>query len=617
MTLLKGKGNKTSNKKKTVSPPQGSEKETGQRSVRSTREQMTYLIILIVFVLVTVFVDIRDNEQKPPPQYSLENGWTIESGLNVNLNDLPTGEHMIMHDLGDLPLNRFSLCLKSIDTTFTVYADGKSIYDFHPKIPRRLGLSYGMYVHTIPVPEGATTILIRVEPVFPDSPADLNDVFLGNSRQYLVQLFRDNMFSFVQCSITLLIGILFLISGLSSAVLMRSVGIDFIALGGTCALVGFYGFNDTLLLQMLTGRPELIRVLVYICLIFIPFPMLSFVASASGFSRSNLVSGMVTLCLANFLMQLLLTRRGISDYYYLVVISHLIVLLSFVISFCLLAKAKKEKTMSSHLRHTIFFGLISCAVCLTIDLVRSQYFTKYGSSTFTRIGVLIFTVLMINYLMRSQVDSLKKQNRKSTILVGEIAKAFAKVVDMKDTYTNGHSMRVAQYTAMLTKELGYDDETVEKYYNIALLHDVGKIGIPINILKKPGKLTDEEYAVIKTHTTKGYDVLKDISIMPDLAVGAESHHERPDGKGYPKGLSGDSIPRVAQIIAVADCFDAMYSDRPYRKRMEFDKVVSIIKEVSGTQLTPDVVDAFLRLVERGELKNTSGADAPPEDPKSA
>ena len=91
--------------------------------------------------------------------------------------------------------------------------------------------------------------------------------------------------------------------------------------------------------------------------------------------------------------------------------------------------------------------------------------------------------------------------------------------------------------------------------------------------------------------------------MPELAIGAKSHHERPDGKGYPNGLKGDEIPRVAQIIAVADTFDAMYSDRPYRKRMNFDKAVSIIKEVSGTQLTSDVVDAFLRLVERGEFRD--------------
>lgn len=156
---------------------------------------------------------------------------------------------------------------------------------------------------------------------------------------------------------------------------------------------------------------------------------------------------------------------------------------------------------------------------------------------------------------------------------------------------------------MLAKELGYDDETVEKYYRIAQLHDVGKIGIPKAVLNKPGKLTVEEYDLIKSHTIKGYDILKDISIMPELATGAQSHHERPDGRGYPNHLIGSKIPRVAQIIAVADTFDAMYSNRPYRSRMNFEKVVSIIKEVSGTQLTPDVVDAFLRLVEKGEFRD--------------
>ena len=205
--------------------------------------------------------------------------------------------------------------------------------------------------------------------------------------------------------------------------------------------------------------------------------------------------------------------------------------------------------------------------------------------------------------MRRKTRALEKKNQETMAFVGGITEAFAKVIDMKDRYTNGHSSRVAKYTAMLSKELGYDDETVEKYYRIALLHDIGKIGVPPEVLNKPGKLTDEEFEIIKSHTTKGYEALKEITIMPELAIGAEAHHERPDGRGYPNHLKGDEIPRVAQIIAVADCFDAMYSNRPYRNRMNFDKVVSIIKEVSGTQLTPDVVDAFLRLVDKGELRD--------------
>ncbi|WP_049962880.1 HD domain-containing phosphohydrolase [Ruminococcus sp. HUN007] len=205
--------------------------------------------------------------------------------------------------------------------------------------------------------------------------------------------------------------------------------------------------------------------------------------------------------------------------------------------------------------------------------------------------------------VKRRTSYYRKRDRESKTFVREMIEAFAKTIDMKDKYTNGHSKRVANYTAMLTRELGCDEDTVEKYYNIALLHDIGKIGIPAEVLNKPGKLTDKEYSVIQSHSTLGYSVLKDISIMPELATGAHSHHERPDGKGYPQHLKGGEIPRVAQIIAVADCFDAMYSNRPYRDRMNFDKAVSIIKEVSGTQLTTDVVEAFLRLVEKGEFRD--------------
>ena len=220
-----------------------------------------------------------------------------------------------------------------------------------------------------------------------------------------------------------------------------------------------------------------------------------------------------------------------------------------------------------------------------------------------QVVLLIAAVVAVSFIyFRRKAKAYEKRNEEQKTFIREMIEAFAKTIDMKDKYTNGHSGRVAKYTAMLAKELGYDDETVDKFYNIALLHDIGKIGIPEEVLNKPGKLTDEEYKIIQSHSQLGYNVLKDISIMPELATGAGCHHERPDGKGYPRGLKLEEIPRVAQIIAVADTFDAMYSTRPYRKRMNFDKVVSVIKEVSGTQLTPDVVDAFLRLAERGVLK---------------
>ena len=241
---------------------------------------------------------------------------------------------------------------------------------------------------------------------------------------------------------------------------------------------------------------------------------------------------------------------------------------------------------------------------ITVRIVKEKAFRE---TPFFYILCMIAALLLLWTVARLynnyKTKALLKKEEEQKLLIREIVTAFSKTIDMKDAYTKGHSARVAEYTAMLAEELGYDAETVEKYYNIAMLHDIGKIGIPPEVLNKAGKLTDQEFKIIKSHSALGRDVLKEITIMPELAIGAGAHHERPDGKGYPKGLTQENIPRVAQIIAVADTFDAMYSDRPYRKRMNFDKVVSIMEEVSGTQLTADVVEAFLRLVKKGKFRD--------------
>ena len=244
-----------------------------------------------------------------------------------------------------------------------------------------------------------------------------------------------------------------------------------------------------------------------------------------------------------------------------------------------ISMAEVSNYIKSFMNYILIFAVMFLVICIIIGARISIYYKKIVES-----------------------ERLLEQQKRDKDLLKEIIESFAKVIDLKDSYTQGHSQRVARYTAMLAKELGYDENTVERYYNIALMHDIGKVGIPDEVLNKPGKLTNEEYEIIKSHTTRGYETLRNISLMPELATGAGSHHERPDGKGYPKGLKGDEIPRVAQIIAVADTFDAMYSNRPYRKRMNFERAVGIIKDVSGTQLTSDVVDAFLRLVDKGEFR---------------
>ena len=574
-----------------------------QSQQRSTREQVIFFYFLIVFIVVSIYLD-RDSSQPYRGEYtSAESGWMTESGETRNLSDLPAGPQNLRMDMNGVFHVGRSFCVKSMDTFFDVYADGTCIYSYHPSIPKRLGKSYGIYVHTIPIPEKTSQLSLHLEPIFSGTSAALSDAMIADGGVYMRNLFRKNLWIFGFSSVILLVGLFFLIIGIFGKILMKTAGLDFVSFGLLCLLTGFSSFNDTMLLQVLTGHPSLIRVITYICLIFLPYPAMAFFAGATDNGHSKLVPLSLTLCLINFAAQVLLTYLGISDYYYLVYISHGLILVTLVgIGAMLQTFIRRRPHQKEDLIRMLRVGLIACIVGAGIDIFRYYVMKSYGSVGFTRIAVLLITLMMGIYLFREQTRALKQKQHENTVFIHEITDALARVIDMKDKYTNGHSFRVADYTGKLAKELGYDDETVDRYYRIALLHDVGKIGVPKLVLKKASRLTNEEYEVIQEHTRKGYEILKDISIMPELAIGALCHHERPDGLGYPNHLKGDKIPRVAQIIAVADCFDSMYSDRPYRARMNYEKAVSIIREASGTQLTADVVDAFLRLAEKGVFR---------------
>ena len=214
---------------------------------------------------------------------------------------------------------------------------------------------------------------------------------------------------------------------------------------------------------------------------------------------------------------------------------------------------------------------------------------------------LIVGAIMWRYFNR-KIIALEKRRKQQKAFINQTINAFAKAIDFKDRYTNGHSFRVAEYTKKIAQRMGFDEGKIEEIYNIALLHDIGKIAIPDEILNKPSGLNDEEYEVMKSHAKIGNEILKEITSDPKLALGAGCHHERIDGKGYPNGLKGDKIPQVAQIIAVADTFDAMYSTRPYRKKLELSTVLDEIRRIAGTQLNPEIVDVFVSLCDDGEIK---------------
>ena len=195
--------------------------------------------------------------------------------------------------------------------------------------------------------------------------------------------------------------------------------------------------------------------------------------------------------------------------------------------------------------------------------------------------------------------------------------AIAKAVDAKDERTGGHSQRVAEYSRLIAKACGMNKDECQEIEWAARLHDIGKIAIPDAILNKDGRLTDEEYARMKSHTLEGAEILKDFTLLKHVTEGAEFHHERPDGKGYPKGLKGDEIPLYARIIGVADAFDAMTATRVYRKQMDFSYVLGELEKGRGTQFDSKYVDILLNLIHTGEIDINKMYGIPAEESTQA
>ena len=175
--------------------------------------------------------------------------------------------------------------------------------------------------------------------------------------------------------------------------------------------------------------------------------------------------------------------------------------------------------------------------------------------------------------------------------------AIANTIEAKDRYTRGHSNRVARFCVEIATRMGMEEEKIKTLNFMALLHDIGKIGVPDEILNKPMPLDDDDFAIVKQHPTIGSDILKDITSIPDVHLGALYHHERYDGTGYPMGLKGQEIPIEARMIAIADSYDAMSSNRAYREALSKEEVIEELTNGKGTQFDPEILDVFLEMLE--------------------
>ena len=255
----------------------------------------------------------------------------------------------------------------------------------------------------------------------------------------------------------------------------------------------------------------------------------------------------------------------------------------------------------------IFDSTGKCVAYIGIDL--SMLGVKDYNQTFLKWMIAISTLFLLVIILAGyqyfiytrgadEYNVVEQRRIQHNKLFEEISDAMAGAIDEKDRCTDGHSRHVAEYSVKIAKEIGKSDNKCEQIYYAALLHDVGMIGVPKEILTKNGRLTDEEFEHIKEHSVAGGNILSGIYQSPWLSIGARYHHERYDGTGYPEGKKGTDIPEIARIIAVADAYDAMTSDRSYRKAMARETVREELVKGTGTQFDPGFAKIMIQLIDQ-------------------
>ena len=376
---------------------------------------------------------------------------------------------------------------------------------------------------------------------------------------------------------------------------------------GWCMIMGgVWMMGESKLRQILVPNASALGSLCFVMILLCPIPILLYADSIQKQLHRRLYTILGGLALLDFAVCSILTFFGIADYIETLPIGQIILCSILVVGFIhLFIYMHSSRRKSDRL---LLLGLLAAIICISIEAI-SVYFVTSISGLFIGIGMIILLFVNIIRTLRNLQDmelhrqkiEVEKSKQQTERISLQMMQTLATTIEAKDEYTRGHSYRVAEYAALIAKELGWSQDEITNLKHAAHLHDIGKIGIPDSVLNKPTQLTENEDNLLKKHTIIGAEILKDVTLIPHVVEVTRNHHEHYDGSGYPDGLAGTEIPIYARIIAVADCYDAMNSRRIYRNVLSQDEIYEEILKNKGTQFDPEIADIFLTLLTENQI----------------
>ncbi len=599
-------------------------KTIGLKNRKLARDIMAGILTVLIIGLI-VYLVVGEMNKRPNNEPNLRNvetltEWTVvnEDGSTMPIT-LPNSSTLsgqktvtLEKQLEGVPEVYDSLLVWSKGQKIELFINNELWYEYSPERSDGYGINSTYLYLFVPLPKNMTDAKIKIvfTAVLDRDGGKLGEVLIGEQTACLLEIVKLNQLELFLGLFVLLLGVIALIiSTVLSLFTKREVHLYYLA---CCVLVlAFWVVANCRARQFIFPNASVIRDCAYLVL---PLISISFAVYLDRIQDERYHIGYLIIEVASIInlgIVAVLNYTGVAALSDTRMGSLIIIILTMLMTVVTMAYDLFKRKDRSYIYVAV--GLALLALCGIIQLVMEQVLSlSVISGTFMSIG-LIFLVIFGLLQAVKKINQMNTDRNEAIEQVEHLSRtameALAKTVDAKDRYTSGHSMRVAEVACLIAEELGWNDEQISELRFQGMMHDIGKIGVPDSVLNKPGRLNSIEFELVQSHTTVGSDILKNVTSIPGVEKAARHHHERFDGNGYPDHLKGEEIPINARIIGVADAYDAMNSDRIYRKALPKDVIRKEIINGRGTQFDPFLVDVFIKLLDEDRLVTNEGSDS--------
>lgn len=579
--------------------------------------RLFYILMMIIFVWFIGIQILGPDEQffDQSGHSIIYNGtftWKKSDGTKQNISvpgryKVPAKQTMIITTTLPDDYNENVIAIRSSLQDVRFYIDGKLRKEYNAKSLHRFGknsASRYIFCNTSSADAGKE-LRLELTTYTSNYSGVVNTIYCGDQMQIWSYIFNHNfsgtvigLFIFFASIVTILFSIAL------GIVYKTKFNMEYL---GWCMLMGsVWMIGESKMRQILVPNASGLATSCFIMLMLCPLPISLYVNNLQKGKYKKIFQSICFIALLNFIICTILHLTGVADYIETMPAAHAILIITFLaVILTFLIRYWNRRSRSDCL---LFFGLLITMLSVIFEAI-SVYYKVSVSGLFVGIAILILLFINVIYtihiirdiIKRQQQEELDKRKKNIEEMSLQLMQMLSTTIEAKDEYTKGHSHRVAEYSVLIARELGWNEKELSNLKNAAHLHDIGKIAIPDTILNKPSKLSEEEFSIIKEHTIIGANILKNISLIDHVQEIVRNHHERYDGNGYPDGLKGKEIPLHARIVAVADSYDAMSSQRIYRNQLPPEKIIQELENNKGTQFDPEITDIFLKLLKEDRI----------------